>query len=268
MASPDEARFGTLRRTSRVWAIGAVHGEAEGLAALHDQLATRFAPGDRIVYLGNMLGVGEAVGATIDELVTFRRQILAVPGAHACDLVFLRGAQEEMWHKLLQIHLAINPTEVIDWLATQGVGTTLAAYGGSLDEGRSRARGGARDLARWTTELREAIAGKPGHREFLSALKRAAFTDDGALLFVHTGIDPSLPLDAQRDAFWWGGHGLQSLEKPYSGFRKVVRGYAPSHPGLDPQAYSLTVDGGAGFGGPLIAACLDLTGEIVDQIES
>ena len=78
----------------------------------------------------------------------------------------------------------------------------LQAYGGSLQDGLNRAQGGARDLARWTNELRDAVAGRPGHREFMSALKRAAFTDDGALLFVHAGIDPTLPIDAQKDAFW------------------------------------------------------------------
>ena len=268
MATRGEVRFGTLRRSRRVWAVGAIHGEAARLTQLHTQLAELFEAGDRVVYLGNILGVGGAVAATVDELLIFRRQILAVPGSHVCDMIFLRGSQEEMWHKLLQIHLAINPAEVIGWVGGQGVEATLQAYGGSLQEGLNRARGGARDLARWTNELRDAVAARPGHREYMSALKRAAFTDDGTLLFVHAGIDPTLPIDAQKDAFWWGSAGIDGMTKPFAGFRKVVRGYAPGHPGIDIRPHSISVDGGAGTGGSLMAACIDMTGEVVARIET
>jgi serine/threonine protein phosphatase 1 len=249
MATRGEVRFGTLRGSRRVWAVGAIHGEAARLTQLHTQLAELFEAGDRVVYLGNILGVGGAVGATVDELLVFRRQILAVPGSHVCDL-------------------AINPAEVIGWVGEQGVEATLQAYGGSLQDGLNRAQGGARDLARWTNELRDAVAGRPGHREFMSALKRAAFTDDGALLFVHAGIDPTLPIDAQKDAFWWGSAGIDGMTKPFAGFRKVVRGYAPGHPGIDIQPHSISVDGGAGTGGSLMAACIDMTGDVIARIEA
>ena len=78
-------------------------------AALHDAIDARFEPGDRLAYLGNYLGHGPAIRATLDELLRFRRATLARPGMMACDIVFLRGAQEEMWVKLLQIHLAFSP---------------------------------------------------------------------------------------------------------------------------------------------------------------
>ena len=55
----------TLRRPRRVWAVGAIHGDAARLAALHQQMRQRIAYGDRLIYLGNFLGYGAAISATI-----------------------------------------------------------------------------------------------------------------------------------------------------------------------------------------------------------
>jgi len=77
-------KFVRLRRARRIWAVAAIHGEATRLTRLHDLIAARFADGDRLVYLGNYLGHGGAVAATIDELLDFRRQLLAHFTEHEC----------------------------------------------------------------------------------------------------------------------------------------------------------------------------------------
>ena len=57
----DQQKFARLRAYRRVWAVAAVHGEAERLGQLHAALWRRLEPGDRVVYLGNMIGRGAAV---------------------------------------------------------------------------------------------------------------------------------------------------------------------------------------------------------------
>ncbi len=262
----DKAKFASLRAARRVWAVAAVHGEAERLARLHDQLIERFRPGDRLVYLGNYLGHGTGIPATLDHLLWFRRTLLAKPGMMACDIVFLRGAQEEMWDKLLQLHLALNPGEVLEWMLGRGVGATLDAYGGSAPDGIVRARGGATDLARWTGELRAAMQARPGHFTLMSALRRAALTADGSLLFVHAGLDATRPLAAQGDDLWWGS-GFGTIDGPYGGFKLVVRGFDRGGHGVAFTAHTATLDGGCGFGGALQAACFDLDGKVTERIE-
>ena len=133
-------RFAPLRRAARVWAIAAIHGEAQRLASLHAALMPRFTAADRLVYLGNYLGRGGEVAATLDELLRFRREIIARPGIFAYDVVYLRGSQEEMWHKLQQLQFAINPREVLDWMLSHGVGATLASYGVDQRKGMAAAR--------------------------------------------------------------------------------------------------------------------------------
>src|SRR3546814_11135167 len=87
------------------------------------------------------------------------------------------------------------------------------------------------------------------------------------LLFVNAGLEPERPLEAQKDSFWWGGSGFAALDRPYRGYRRVVRGFCPQHPGLDLGGFTATLDAGCGFGGPLPAACFSLDGSLVEEIE-
>ena len=264
----DSAKFASLGRPGRIWAISAIHARSDRLDVLHDHLASQFAVGDRIVYLGNFVGRGDAVHETIAEMLSFRRDILAIPGVIADDLVYLRGAQEEMWQKLLQLQFAPNPKDVLGWMLDQGVDATLRAYGGNSDAGMAAAREGAVQLTRWTNQLRAAMRDAPGHNNLFSVLRRAAFTEDGAVLFVSAGIDPSRPLPAQGDSFWWGSGGFADLSEPYFGCRKVIRGYDPANGGVTVGDVTATLDGGCGRGGRLIAAQIGPDGQILELLEA
>ena len=268
MAGVDRDIFAAFRRARRVWAVASIHGEVGRLNALHELLGERLCEGDRLVYLGNYMGHGAAVGETIDELLLFRRQFLAAPGVFSCDIAYLRGQQEEMWHKLLQLQLAVGPAEVLTWMLEQGLETTLATYGGDPETALRRARSGALELARWTNELRQRMQEKGGHVELMSSLRRAAFTADGSLLFVHAGIDKKRPVDAQGDAFWWHSENFADMDSPYSGYRKVVRGFDPEHSGIQIGPYSATIDAGCGFGGPLTCVCFDIDGKEIERLEA
>ena len=266
MPKPIESMFATLERPARIWAVAAIHGRADQLATLHRALGERLDRGDRLVYLGNYLGHGPGILAATDELLAFRREVLTIAGMEPQDIVFLRGAQEEMWWKLLQIQLATEPAQVFEWMMEQGVEATLRAYGASAEEGRVRFREGVLATTKWTNGLRDVVRGHAGHETLLAALKRAAMTDGGELLFVHAGVDPHRPLVEQGDAFWWGGSSFAEIAEPFAGFRRVVRGFDRSHPGIRLGSVTASIDGGCGFGGELIAACFDRTGEVIDSI--
>lgn len=263
----DQTIFAAIAPGGRLWAVAAIHGEAERLAAVHDRLAPQMQPGDRLVYLGNYCGRGARVAETIDELLVFRRRVMASFGDDGDSIVYLRGAQEEMWQKLLQLQFAPNPRQVLDWMLSQGVGATIAAYGGDPRDGFAAAREGILALTRWTSGLRQAMRSRDGHMALMSVLRHAAYCSDQRFLFVHAGVDPSRPLSAQADSFWWGGTGFAGLAESYSGFGLVVRGYDPRHGGVAIGGHSASIDGGCGFGGPLVAACFHPDGRIEPMIE-
>ena len=43
--------------------------------------------------------------------------------------LFFKRAQEEMFTKVLQLHIAPNPSEIITWMFEHGVDKTLNSYG-------------------------------------------------------------------------------------------------------------------------------------------
>jgi serine/threonine protein phosphatase 1 len=260
--------FAVLERPARVWALAAVHGDAARLRAVHDALVTRIAAGDRVVYLGNFLGYGPHILATMDELIDFRAHFLAQPGVEPWDIVHLRGAQEEMWTKLHQIQFAPNPREVLEWMLGQGVEATLVAYGGNPETARLRCREGTLALTRWTAEMRDAVRAHAGHDELLTSVRRYARTEDGRLVFVSAGLDPTRPLSEQGDAFWWGGAHFDRIEGPIGDIRRVVRGFDRLQQGVAQTEWRVTLDAGCGFGGPLVAACFLPDGQIVDLIQA
>lgn len=263
----ESGKFLHLRGGTRYWAVGAIHGENEKLQSLHAQLTEKLEPDDRLIYLGNFLGIGSAIQETVEELILFRRRFLARPRAFVQDIAYLRGSQEEMWQKLLQIHLALNPAEVLGWMFEQGAAATLAAYGGRAETGLAAVRDGAMALNRWASEVRDRIRSADGHNALMSVLRRAAYTEEDGLLFVNSGLDPSKPLDNQKDNFWWGNLEFDKITGPYGGFKKVIRGFDPKHRGLVTEGAAITVDSGCGFGGHLTAVCFDTAGNILEQIE-
>jgi len=266
MIDEDSDAYAKLTAVRRIWAIGAVHGDATRLKYLHREIGARATRGDRFVYLGNLIGYGTQIVETLDEVLSFRRAMF-LPGMESGDFAYLRGTQEEMWAKMLQIQFAPNPREVFEWMIQQGVAATLTAYGGRIDEARSLMGEGAIAITRWTNALRTSTQRRVGHDELLNSAKRAAFTENGKLLFVHAGLDPHRPLSQQGDTLWWGSGYFSAIDSAYGNVKMIVRGYDRRHEGLAMNQWTASVDAGCGFGGRLAAACFLPDGAATEWIE-
>ena len=265
-------RFSALGCPRRIWAVSAIHSDVERLTALHDEIYPQFRAGDRLVYLGNYTGFGTRPVETIDELLTFRRMILALPGVQIDDLVYLRGAQEDMWSRLIQLQFCPDPVDSFLWMLGNGMGATLAPYGIDAHEGINAAREGIMPLTRWTNAIRETLRRHPGHDTFMTCHRRAAFTslpaeDRTPILFVNAGINENRPLSDQGDDLCWSGQHFNRMTHPYRPFEKVIRGFDPTHEGVRINGVTASLDGGCGFGGPLVAAQMDATGDISEIME-
>lgn len=265
MVAPDR-RFVNLGTPRSVWAVGAIHSDCDRLAELHSKLETAMEPGDRLVYLGNMIGHGPEAAATLDKIITWRASRIEA-GMNPDDIVYLRGMQEEMWQKMLQLQFAHKPENVLRWMVDHGLDTTLRAYGGDVDQGMAAARTGAIQLNRWTGGLRAEMHKREGHDALFSALRRAAFTEDGGMLLVSAGVNPDRPIGEQGDSLWWGHPGFESIEQPIEGFRRIVRGLDPDNGGTFIGSVAATLDGGSGRGGNLIASRILPQGDIGEAIE-
>jgi len=267
----SDKRFTALGAPRRVWAVSAIHGELDKLYALHDAVLERLQAGDRIVYLGNYTGYGTKSRETVDEILTFRRLALSQPGVLPTDFVYLRGRQEDMWQKLLQLQFTHKPELSLGAMLGQGLSATLESYGLHADDGMRACKEGVLAITRWTMKIREAIRKNPGHDIFLMQHKRAAYTAmEGRypVLFVNAGVDPALPLEMQDDRLWWSGEDFNDITQAYAPFEKVIRGYDPTNSGVRINCVTASLDGGSGFGGELIAARMDSAGCMMELLQA
>ena len=259
-----------IGKPQKIWTVPAVHADIKALTTLHDHIFEHFKAGDRIVYHGNYTGFGEASVACISEILTFRRMVLAMPGVVPADIVYLRGQQELIWEKLLQIPFAPDPTNVLLWMLGNGLNATLQDYGVSPHDGIEACKSGIMGLTRWTNIIRKALRAHPGHEIFMNQLKRAAYTDQDAaypMLFVHAGLNPMNDLFAQGDHLWWAHEEFTQIEKAYKPFEKVIRGFDPDHAGMHLNCITATVDDGCGFGGKLVSVGFESDGNIAKILE-
>lgn len=258
-----------LRDGGRTWALGALAGNDAAVERFAGILQRVWQPGERLVVLGNMSGPAGNGARTLDLLLVLRRRLLARAGAEVEDFVFLRGAQEEMWHKLLQLQFAVSPLDVLDWMLARGLAATIESYGQSVAEGRIASRNGPTAIARWTAGLRETQAARPGHTELLSSLVRAAVSADGRTVFAAAGVDPARPLEEQADAFWWSAQTDTSLDRAlahagagWPTIGRVVRGSGPARNELCDGGRVLTVTQAT----PSLVA-VDQAGSMVERFE-
>lgn len=253
----------------RIWAIPAIHGHVGELYQIHNQIMGDFTPGDQLLYLGNYIGYGPESVEVIDEILTFRRMILSIPGVFHDEITYLRGRQEEMLSKLLQLQFAPEAWKVLDWMLVNGMKETMESYGMDIDRGRRASLEGVTGLGQWTKQLHEKIKEKEGHEAFRAQLKRAAFTDmthAHPLLFVHAGLEPRKALPIQGDNFWWSTKEFKAIETPYRPFERVLRGYDPDHEGVYINGVTATLDNGCGFGGNLVYARIDANSGAFDVL--
>lgn len=267
------SKFSNLGAPEKIWVVSAIHGEKDRLVKLHKTIFDKFSPKDRLVYTGNYLcGKRADPIGTLDEILYFRRTLMAKNLIEPQQLIYLRGIQEELWNKILQLPFAQSAKDVLEWMIREypEMDALLKTYRTSLEDGLRIAREGVLSLTKWSAHLRASLRENPGHEAFFSTLHRAAFTEQagasgqGNLLFVHAGIDPERPLLSQGDRFWWGFKQFDQMAHPYAPFKSVVRGYDPTGKGVQIGPVTISLDGTTPYGRQLICAEMSGKGDVLE----
>jgi len=261
-------KFIEIKNCNRIWAIGSIHGNLAGVKKIHEHILKQFNREDKLIYLGNVIGVGENSSKTISEIINFRLKLMATFKLDSNDIIFLRGAQEEMWSKLLELQISPNPREILLWMFEHGVDKTLISYNIDEKEILEISELGTILVSKYTTKIKNLIDSFKGHNEYYSNLFHAAFPETKKILFVNRGVDISRPLSAQNDCFWWGYHGISTIKNPYYTFKRIVRGYDPKKLGPKYDSIVCSLYKGSGFGDLVIAGLFEKSGEILDLFEA
>ena len=264
-------KFAELGAPRRIWAIAAIHGEIDRLGTLHDHIASRFSVRDRLVYLGNYLGVESRNNAAVfDEILAFRAALLSKTGMEPSDLIYLRGPAEEAWQRLLRLQFAPVPLQTLEKLLASGVEAYLKLYGVSINDTKSMARAGSVAITRWTNQLRSLQRSHAGHEALVCGMRRAAFAqaapDQEKLLFVPAGFDPSRSLEDQGEALWWTPATFRVSGRAQTIYSRIVRGFDSVNSGVSLEEAAVTLDGGCGRGGPLMCGSFTAAGKLTEII--
>ncbi len=219
------SNFVELKNTKKIWAIGSIHSNLESFESVKNYIVNNFEKDDKLIFLGNIIGLGEFPKQTLTSVIDLRFKLMSKFFLKPSSIIFLRGAQEEMFNKLLQLQIAPNPSEIINWMFDHGVDSTLSSYGFSKEEVINISTSGTVSISKWTSKLNQTIKKNLGHEEYFLNLKHAAYSSSKKILFVNRGVDITRPLSAQNDCFWWGYQDFSKIDKPYNTFVKIVRGY-------------------------------------------
>ena len=219
------SNFVELKTSKKIWAIGSIHSNLKSFISIKEFILNNFEFNDKLIFLGNVIGLGNNSRETLNSVIDLRFNLMSKFKLKPDSIIFLRGAQEEMFSKLLQLQLAPNPSEIIEWMFDHGVNETIKSYGFSENEVKKVASSGTINISKWTSILNKTVHDNPGHVQYFLNLKHAAYSRTKKILFVNRGVDISRPLSAQNDCFWWGYKNFSTIQKPYKTFLRIVRGY-------------------------------------------
>ncbi|MGA3141252.1 MAG: metallophosphoesterase family protein [Xanthobacteraceae bacterium] len=214
LAAADES---PARTGGLVCAVGDIHGSLAKLRELVER-CEKFAAGAPLtfVFLGDYVDRGPDSAGVV-------RYLMELQSRRGERLVALKGNHEAV---VLDVCDGVCAADL--WLS-QGGDATLRSYRAA------RAQDLPETVLRWFRSLPLSY-------------------DDGRRFFVHAGVNPQLPLEAQdeRDLIWIREPFL-SARRDYG--RLIVHGHTPLETGQpDLRANRLNLDTGAVFGGPLTAA--------------
>jgi len=244
-SSPDPS----LPHGQLVYAIGDIHGRADLLVLLLAEIAAdamrdKEARRRTLVFLGDYVDRGPDSRGVVDMVLN------GLPKGF--DAHFLKGN-----HEAIMLDFLGDPFYLDHWLAN-GAEATFRSYG--VDAAELSRKGAPPEL--WRRAL---LASLPeAHRDFFEGLELAVSFGD--YFFVHAGVRPGVPLEAQdpQDMIWIRGPFLQSEED----FGKiVVHGHTP---GMEPviRANRIGIDTGAVFTDRLTALRLENGSRRLMQVDA
>lgn len=222
----------------RIYAIGDIHGAHDLLDVLFEKVVEDAAAQTdmrimKIVFLGDYIDRGDNSREVLERLVAIQE---GLPD----QVEFLMGNHESAMLGFLE-----EPYDGANWIEMGGR-QTLFSFGVRPPMNTDNKA----ELLRARDGLHQEIS---PYLDFLKSLKRYYWSGD--YVFVHAGIDPDLPVDAQKDsALLWGHSGFIS-GKGRPGLRVVHGHYAAYEPVLKP--HRVCVDTGAYYSGRLTAIRLD-----------
>ena len=223
----------------RIYAIGDIHGRADLLAKLLNQIVlhTRSQVGEPrqiLIFLGDYINRGPQAKEVIDILTS------GLP--RGFEAIFLKGNHEVLLERFL-----CDPVGQLGVWLTYGGNTTLASYGVNAE----KVELGEGFPIRCRDLFTEAMP--PSHKTFFEELTPCVSMGD--YFFVHAGVRPGVPLEDQsEDDLLWISKEFLEYNGPFD--KIVVHGHTPMSE-AQLQENRISIDTRAWYTGCLTAVMLE-----------
>ena len=178
-----KTNFTEIAKSKKIWAIGSIHSRDIAFESIKKYLLKKFEKNDALVFLGNIIGLGTESKKTLSSVLDLRNNLMSKFYLDPEKIIFLRGAQEEMFLKLLQLQTAPNPNDIVKWMFEHGVDATIKSYGFNREELLQISTQGTIPISKWTSRLNSSILSQPGHNQYFINLKHAAYTSTKKFYF-------------------------------------------------------------------------------------
>jgi serine/threonine protein phosphatase 1 len=226
---------------TRIYAVGDVHGHLDQLQGAHTRIAedmANFGGPAPVVHVGDLTDRGPDSRGVIEFLLHGLQR--------GEDWIVLKGNHDRLFSSFVRTGEARDARlrSGLTWLSpSMGGDTTLKSYGIEKRRLESFEK----------LHKRAAKAVPETHVAFLES--RPLWHRANGMIFVHAGIRPGFPLEAQDedDLLWIRDEFLWRLEKHEA---LIVHGHTPVD---SPTHYGnrVNIDCGAGWGNPIVPVVFD-----------
>jgi len=161
-----KTNFIEISKSKKIWAIGSIHSRYTAFESIKKYLLEKFEKDDSLIFLGNIIGLGNESKKTLSSVLDLRNNLMSKFCLGPEKIIFLRGAQEEMFLKLLQLQTAPNPLDIVKWMFEHGVDSSIKSYGFNSEELFQVSTQGTIPISKWTSRLHSSLQEQPGHNQY------------------------------------------------------------------------------------------------------
>ncbi|MBT4646462.1 MAG: hypothetical protein HOC10_08140, partial [Pelagibacteraceae bacterium] len=73
----EKNKFHELKKPNKIWAIGSLHSSVESFQSIKNYIYSNFSNGDKLIFLGNVIGFRDKSKEIISEVLRLRFNLMA-----------------------------------------------------------------------------------------------------------------------------------------------------------------------------------------------
>ena len=72
----NQSLFAELKFSKIIWAIGSIHSHLDSFESIKEHILKYFSQGDKLIFLGNIIGLGKQSKETLSSVINMRNYFL------------------------------------------------------------------------------------------------------------------------------------------------------------------------------------------------